>query len=157
LPNANEQFTKAQFAWEDMLLLASLVHVKADAYRWPGIFSHYFNTQDKTRVEAFFRGLMGAKDQNDPGNAGPGGGSPLFANIRVTNKWLDDEEYVDRCHEHLMVAWLNFEEDSPDADLRLCDFAYEWPLNSERSCADMDSVVSGKMSTLAGVILHELA
>lgn len=139
------------------MLQARYVHLKADGRRWPSIFSHYFNPQDQSKVVAFFRRLIGAKDQHDPGNSGSGGGSPALAKVGITNKWLDKPNDPDRCRDPLTAAWLDFYAGSPKADLRLCEVAYQFPLTSDQKCEDIDSVVSGKMSTLSGTILHEPA
>lgn len=133
--------------------MAQLVHTKADGPRWPCVFSHYFNEKDKTKVESFFRAMISAKDKNDPGKIGTGGGSALFEQITITNKRIDDpKDHSPKGRDiSTTVAWLDFETGKPDASLRLCDKAYEFPLLSQRHCTDMDAVSSGKMSLLAGL------
>jgi hypothetical protein len=56
-----------------------------------------------------------------------------------------------------MLAWLDtIEKCEPNrAVMRIRLRAFEYPLDRESQCKDLDQEVSGKMSTLGGVILHE--
>ena len=152
LKDAQARYEKVQKGWEDMLLLAYMVHNKADPERWPDVYSHYFNEKDQTKVETVFHDLVGATEDVPGGNPAPDGGAELLKNIIISNKRVTG----DLCNDPKYIAFLAYPEDETKFILRLCEPAWEFPLFSDRKCEDVGDRTSGKMSLLGGVILHEM-
>lgn len=165
LPNASDNLAKAKEGWQDMLQLAAKIHRKTDAGRWDSIFSHYFNDDKKDKIRTIFRTILGAKDDNDQGDISEGGGSEIFAHIIITNKDQGDGDDCRDNPDRALAFLINDQNDplpDPPADddfqgtIRICDLGYKFPALRETTCDKLDEEVSGKMSTLGGIFLHEI-
>ena len=132
--------------------MAKLLHVKADPELYAEVFSHYFEERHASSVEAAWRLIMGAKDQADPGD---GIGSPELFKIALTNKDTPYEPCLDP-EEGDLMSWLDNIKGKDTAGMRVCDKGYKYPSMAENKCDSLGDRVSGKMSTLSGIILHEL-
>ncbi|KLO89469.1 uncharacterized protein LW93_1528 [Fusarium fujikuroi] len=94
---------------------------------------------------------MGAKDQSDQGD---GTGNPLISDIVLTNKPTKNEPCLKT--DQVRLAWLEPVGDGTRAVMKICDKGWRFPTIDETSCDGLGDEVSGKMSTLPGIILHEL-
>lgn len=151
--DANDQFQALITALPEALLIVGLVHSKAVPTQWDNIYPHYFRPEEKQSVEKLFKDMIGATDDQSTGD---GTGSNLFAGITITNK--PDDKY-DPCDgdDTEWVAWTaNSDDGSAIAKMRLCPPAFKYPLLDTIHCDQLGDNVSGRMSGLAGVVLHEL-
>jgi hypothetical protein len=77
LLKANDHAVAVIQAFEEAVLMAALIHLKADA-RYPTIIDHYFNPDDIQNVEQVFANIVGATKEHPNGNPdGTGSGSVL--------------------------------------------------------------------------------
>jgi hypothetical protein len=151
LPNANEQVALLGRVWSDVILLFKHLHLKLDPELYDEVFSHYFKPSERERVDNVWRVYMGAKDMEDQGELL--GDSSL--NLIV---WTNKPTPNDACdnEEESTLAWLDYVQKSGRSVMRVCDEGWKFPLLGDTKCEDMGDRVSGMMSSLAGVILHEL-
>jgi hypothetical protein len=103
--------------------------------------------------DKIFRMLVGQGEPKDPN-----GGAKFMRNIILTtNKPVPKDEK--KCDVDGTVAFT-VKIDPPDREhlyvIRLCDVAYKYPLYTKTGCTKLGDKVSGWMSTLDGVILHEM-
>jgi hypothetical protein len=155
-PDAAANLEKAQRAYAEAVLMARNVHTKVDgAGKWDTIFKNYFQPDDQSNVERVFAGISGVTDDKPDGDED---GSDYFEriimiNFKFDNSGDDCEDKPDR-----LLAWLeNIQGGEPNrAVVRICPRAFQYPLRDGTKCEDLDEEVSGKMSTLGGVFLHEV-
>ncbi|KAF2649079.1 hypothetical protein K491DRAFT_735734 [Lophiostoma macrostomum CBS 122681] len=152
---------KAQAAFYDAIILARTVHTKPNTEKWDKIFPKYFQLSEKVGVEKIFATISGAKKKmpNNPYNGLDDGvydGSDLFKKVTVVNSpVLPERECEAPNYEDRMLAWLqNMDEDR--AVIRFCPRGLKYPTQDETKCSDLDNEVSGKMSTIGGIMLHEM-
>jgi hypothetical protein len=115
------------------------------APRFDETFNTYFDgSGDKDEILEVFREILGADID--------GTGSSVFAQLVV-----DNTDNGGGCQGNV-VAFIENSQDAGDnrGSLTLCEKAYAFPDLSEKDCGSLSSTVSTLMSTLGGVILHEL-
>jgi hypothetical protein len=154
-PDAAVNLDKARRAWAEGVAMALLVHKKADgAGKWETIFENYFRPNDKATVEKVFAAIAGATKNNPDGDSHGSGYFEriVFINFQFDHSGNDCEDNPDK-----MVAWLdNIKFGEPNkAVMRFCPKAFRYPLRDGTKCEDLDDEVSGKMSSLGGIFLHE--
>jgi hypothetical protein len=154
-PDAAANLEKAQRAWAEAVAMARIVHMKVDAGKWDTIFKNYFRPSDQPSVERVFAGIAGSTKEKPDGDAD---GSDYFERIIMINFKLDNNG--DDCEDNpdKLLAWLdNIKGGEPNrAVLRFCPRAFKYPLRDGTKCEDLDKEVSGKMSSLGGIFLHEV-
>lgn len=151
--DAGDQWSALVMAFPEALTIMDIVHLKAVPDQWDKIYPSYFRPDDKPGVEKLFRDLIGALDDQ---SIGDGTGSPLLAHIWVTNKIVGENDPCE-LHPDVQVAWLsNWDDGSGRAVMRFCPIAFKFPLLADIKCEELSDIVSGKMSSLAGIIVHEL-
>lgn len=147
LPNADANLHDAMHAFYEALELAQIVHDKPDQAKWDMAYNKYFQPNEREVVEKVFAAIVDGYM-----------GSEYFAGIVVIN--YRAKEKPDDCEDDpdKLLAWItNIEIGEPNrAVMRLCPRSFQYPRLSERKCSDLDEEVSGKMSSLGGVFLHEL-
>jgi hypothetical protein len=153
LPKANDHAVAVIQAFEEAVLMAALIHLKADA-RYPTIIDHYFNPDDIQNVEQVFANIVGATKEHPDGNP-DGTGSGYFSGITLTNH--DSDDPGDPCGKNQgILAWLgNAKDGSHNALMRVCDELLDLPTLGI-PCGELGPTVSGKMTSLAGIVLHEM-
>ncbi|KAF2877247.1 hypothetical protein BDV95DRAFT_601658 [Massariosphaeria phaeospora] len=153
-PNAQADKNSITKAFVEAILLARLVVTKPDTEMWGTVYSNYFQTQEQVNVEQVYQ-LIAVATKDDPD--GIADGSSIFARVVVINFQLDGRG--DDCEDFLdkYLAWLhNIESAEPNrAVLRVCPRGFRFPQLSDRKCGDLDAEVSGKMSSMAGILFHE--
>ncbi|KAF2122049.1 hypothetical protein BDV96DRAFT_136833 [Lophiotrema nucula] len=132
-----------------------MVYITRHKYRWDAVFDNYFNPDDLANVEQVFQYVSDARDDDPDGDAD---GSEYFSGIQVINFPAGKGE---ECEDNPnLLAWLEpIEADPPNrAVMRICDKAFKYPdvESNDSGCAALGDNVSGKMSTLGGIVLHEM-
>ena len=151
---------KAEKAFLDAIIMARLVHMKAGGKDlWLQIFNKYFQPDNQDALERVFAYISGAKhtdpnDETSPWDDGNDTGSDDFARMSIVNTPFPPEN-TDCEANPTELAWL---EPLPNSGalLRICPRGFKFPLRDETTCEDVGDKVSGKMSSLGGVILHEM-
>jgi hypothetical protein len=154
-PDAAANLAKAKSAWAEAVLMARFIVTKVDgAGKWDTIYKNYFRPNDKSTVERVFAAIAGVTKDKPDGDAD---GSDYFERITMINFKLDGRG--DDCEDNpdTLLAWLdNLKVGEPNrAVLRICPRTFAYPSRDGTKCEDLDEEVSGKMSFLAGVFLHE--
>ncbi|KAF9874751.1 hypothetical protein CkaCkLH20_07888 [Colletotrichum karsti] len=151
LENAEEQSKTLQFeAWPQLILMAKMVHQKVDPERWNRVFAHYFDTKDRDSVERVFALIMGASGLDDPGEPL---GSAVFEKVAFVNQ--DTIPGVGCSNSTAQAnAWTDLRDNR--YRLKICERGWRFPLLGKTTCEELGNNVSGLMSSLPGLILHEL-
>ncbi len=144
-PDAQVRYQKVLEAWFDMLLISGVVKAVPLNSDPNNVLDHYFNPDDSSNVADVFENIMGANTD--------GTGSDALKNIPVF-----DADFDDVCKDTEVIAYMRNVEGSnpPRGGMHFCPQAYKYPLLRETKCELLEDVVSGKMSTFAGIIIHEL-
>lgn len=131
---------RAETGFRDAVTIAASVLA---APHFEDIYDHYFDSAgNMDEVLQVFRNIVG--DNTD------GTGSSVIHNI-----FLDNEYATTGCQGN-EVAFVENIEGQLGAGMTLCEKAYAFPDLIDKSCNSLSSTVSTLMSTLGGVILHEL-
>lgn len=140
---------KLLLAWPEVIHMAIFLHVKPDPGLYDEVYKHYFKTEDSAAVADVWRLLLGAKGMDDQGD---GTGNPEFSKLHFINYSPYNSDPCD----YSAIAYLSEPDANGDRDFRVCDKAFEYPLIADSTCDDIGDKVSGLMSTLSGILLHEL-
>ncbi|KAH7337910.1 hypothetical protein BKA66DRAFT_448579 [Pyrenochaeta sp. MPI-SDFR-AT-0127] len=114
-----------------------------------GYAAHYFNNNKKDKIKAILQTLIGAQDENDPGNTNPGGGSNIFQYVTFRNRNQGEGEQCEENPESTLSFLLNLESDEPSnlpgdddfgAIIRICDLGYKFPAFRETRCESLEKV-----------------
>lgn len=154
-PNAAAHKEKLTKGFQDAIELARRVHKKEDAGKWDAIYKNYFQGDDQPNVEDVFRGIVGGTDDQPDGKPD---GSSYFERVVVINFKFDDSDTECENNDKVLGWFENLVQGEPNRGvMRICPKALDnYPLQDGTKCEDLDAEVSGKMSTLGGVILHEM-
>lgn len=137
---APDRRARAEAAFRDAITIAASV---LQAPRFEDTYDLYFDgAGNKDEILNVFRNMVG--DNTD------GTGSSVIANIVVDNK-----DTGGGCTGNT-VAFVENLNDRPGGAMVLCEKAYAFPDLAEKGCNSLSSTVSTLMSTLGGVVLHEL-
>jgi hypothetical protein len=142
-------------AWEGMLKMAYDVrdkNVKPDV--WPRVFAHYFRPEHLIAVDKIFSAIVGEGEKPKDKD----GGGKVLGRIILTNKPVPGHEKM--CDDGLTAAFTVRINVPPPGEqlwvIRVCDIAYDLPVYTKTGCKKLGDTTSGWMSTLDGVLLHEL-
>ncbi|KAF5630159.1 uncharacterized protein FTJAE_8310 [Fusarium tjaetaba] len=128
LPDAKAQMEKFLKAWPQVIVMAKLLHLKTDPSLYQEVLKHYFEEKDASIVEKVWRGLIGAKGQDDQGD---GTGNPLIFDIVLTNKPTDKEPCLRK--DNVRLAWLEPVGDGTRAVMKIYDKGWQFPTIDETS------------------------
>lgn len=132
--------SRAETGFRDAVTIAASV---LGAPHFDDIYNTYFDgAGNRDEIIQVFRNIVG--DNTD------GTGSSVIGNI-----FLDNEYATANCQGN-EVAFTENINGKLGGGITLCEKAYAFPDLSDKSCDSLSSTVSTLMSTLGGVILHEL-
>ncbi|SMQ52377.1 unnamed protein product [Zymoseptoria tritici ST99CH_1A5] len=131
---------RAEAAFRDAVTLAADV---LNAPRFEDTFNLYFDgAGDKDEILQVFRNVVG--DNSD------GTGSSVIGNIVI-----DNDDTGGGCGGNVVAFTENLNGRKAGA-ITLCEKAYAFPDLADKGCEDLSTTVGTLMSTLGGVVLHEL-
>jgi len=145
-PGHLTELAQVRVAFVDAIGLADKV-LRTNAVDGP-IFKRYFKDSDKAAVKGVFQAIYG--DGSTLGNKDFPKLSIWFNEVAGSTKtcqktWLGKQ----------VIAYLAHETNGDGAQVVVCPVGYKYPRLQDIDCGKLGDAVSGEMSSLGGVLLHE--
>ncbi|KAL1639166.1 hypothetical protein SLS58_008253 [Diplodia intermedia] len=144
-PAAQARERKVLRGLSDLITLVGVIRA-TQATNDHAVMDHYFHADDDAKnVADVFDNIWGENEN--------GQGAEALRYVVISDnhakKWCRDDD-------RRIAALDNVAGTIDRAALIFCPKAYQFPLLSEMSCDDLGDKVSGRMSSFAGILLHEL-
>lgn len=145
-PNHLTELVQVRAGFVDAIDLAGKV-LSTNAVDGP-IFKRYFKDSDKGAVKAVFQAIYG--DGSTLGNNDFPKLTIWYSDVSGTGKsckksWLGKQ----------VMAYLNNAANGDGAEVVVCPIGYKYPRLPDIDCGKLGDAVSGEMSSLGGILLHE--